>query len=73
MSDTVGSMLLAVAAATIGAAVGRTRKFTADLANAVDLTSKAQQVGDTKVWDTLLELKKSRAQLAIYVTWRKCG
>ena len=62
---------LALAAGAVGTGLLLARGFVKSLAGAVSLSGAAQRVGDTKVWDGLVSLKKGKLQLGIYLTLRR--
>jgi hypothetical protein len=74
MEDALGltGPALAMAATAIGLGALWIHKRRAAWRGFVDLFHESQRVGDMRVWDSLLEWKKGKAQLAVYVTLRRC-
>jgi hypothetical protein len=62
---------LALAASAVGTGLLLARGLIKNLAGAVSLSSAAQRVGDTKVWDGLVSLKQGKLQLGLYLTLRR--
>ena len=62
---------LALAASAVGTGLLLARGFLKNLAGAVSLSGATQRVGDTKVWDGLVSLKKGKVQLGLYLTLRR--
>ena len=62
---------LALAASAVGTGIVLTLGFLRNFAGAVSLSGGAQRVGDTKVWDGLVSLKKGKFQLGVYLTLRR--
>ena len=62
---------LALAASAVGTGLLLARGFVKNLAGAVSLSGATQRVGDTKVWDGLLSLKRGKLQLGLYLTLRR--
>lgn len=74
MEDALGmtAPVLAIMATAISLSAVWAHKHRARWRGLVKLFHEAQRIGDTKVWDGLLEWRRGKAQLAIYVTLRKC-
>ena len=73
MSDAFASATptLALAASAVGTGIVLALGFLKNFAGAVSLSGGAQRVGDTKVWDGLVSLKKGKFQLGVYLTLRR--
>ena len=73
MTDALASATptLALAASAVGTGIVLTLGFLRNFAGAVSLSGGAQRVGDTKVWDGLVSLKKGKFQLGVYLTLRR--
>ena len=73
MTDALASATptLALAASAVGTGIVLTLGFLKNFAGAVSLSGGAQRVGDTKVWDGLVSLKKGKFQLGVYLTLRR--
>ena len=71
MTDASAAPTLALAASAVGTGIVLVRGFLKNFAGTVTLTGGAQRVGDTKVWDGLLSLKRGKLQLGIYLTLRR--
>jgi len=62
---------LALAASAVGTGILLALGVVKSFAGAVSLSGAAQRVGDTKVWDGLVSLKKGKFQLGVYLTLRR--
>ena len=62
---------LARAASAVGTGIVLALGFLKNFAGAVSLTGATQRVGDTRVWDGLVSLKKGKVQLGVYMTLRR--
>jgi hypothetical protein len=62
---------LALAAGAVGTGILLALGVVKSFAGAVSLSGATQRVGDTKVWDGLVSLKKGKFQLGVYLTLRR--
>ena len=73
MTDALASMAptLVLAAAALGMGIVLALSFRKNYPGAISISGAAQHVGDTKVWDGLVSLKKGKVQLGVYLTLRR--
>jgi hypothetical protein len=73
MTDAFSSAAPALARAASAVGTGLVLGFglLKNFAGAVSLSGATQRVGDTRVWDGLVSLKKGKLQLGVYMTLRR--